>query len=519
MKSIISILSITVILLISYSIKAQNVTITPSGITPALSGTYPRLSYDDITALSSPTVGDIAYDLTYLCLRVYNGTEWACTYQNPSDPTPNIAAIAAIKGGNINNVESVGGIALDATGNVYVVGTFEQTADFGGGPVSAFPHFDNLYIAKFNSSGNLQWVQTEENPDISAGIVVDAAGNVFITGSYTGTTSFGATSISSAGSSDIYVAKFNSSGNLQWVQSGGGTGDDRSQDIALDANGDVFITGYFEGTANFGAASRTSAGDTDIFVVKYSGSSGNVQWLQSAGGTSSDVARGIAIDATGNVLITGHFSGTANFGATSRTLAGGRDVFVAEYSPLSTSWLWTYASGGPNDDIGKGIALNASGNAYITGEFSGTANLGGSTLTSAGSRDIFIAFYDTSVGLPFWARSAGGESFFDYVEGISLDGNENILITGYFRGTANFGAKAVTSVGDSDIFVAKFKPSNLTWHWAQSAGGRQDDKGLGIANDANGNIFVPGTFGLVSYFGSNSLTSLFRDIFIMRIQE
>lgn len=184
---------------------AQNVTITPRGITPAMTGSYPRISYDAILALPNPAKGDMAFDMTFNCLRVYTGSKWICTYQSPSDPTPNITALA-----------SAGGTSYD--------------------------------------EGN--------------GIAVDASGNVYVTGSYNGTATFGTTTKTSAGGEDIFVAKYNSSGVLQWVQSAGGTSEDWGNGIAVDGSGNVYVTGRYGSPATFGNNSLTSVGVTDIFVAR-----------------------------------------------------------------------------------------------------------------------------------------------------------------------------------------------------------------------------------------------------------
>jgi hypothetical protein len=144
------------LLLLSVSIvDAQNVTISPGGITPALTGTYPRISYDAILALPSPTIGDMAYDITFLCLRVYNGNRWVCTYQLPGEPV-NGAFIAAAGGTSDDNASSA---AVDALGNVYVAGGYSGTATFGNTSKTSKGDSD-IFVAKYNANGVLQWVQS-----------------------------------------------------------------------------------------------------------------------------------------------------------------------------------------------------------------------------------------------------------------------------------------------------------------------------------------------------------------------
>jgi uncharacterized protein YjiK len=352
--------------------------------------------------------------------------------------------------------------------------------------------------------------------DLANGIALDASGNVYITGYFYGTATFGAISKTSAGNADIFVAKYSSSGTLQWVQSAGGTSNDAATGIAVDASGNVYITGYFFVTATFGATSKTSAGGSDIFVAKYS-SSGTLQWVQSAGGTSSDDANGIAIDASGNVYITGYFYGTATFGATSKTSAGNADIFVAKYDPVGTAWSWVESAGGTSTDAATGIAVDASGNVYITGYFYSTATFGVSSKTSAGSADIFIAKYSNS-GTLLWVQSVGGTSI-DVAFGIALDASGNVYITGYFYVTATFGATSKTSVGSADIFLAKYSNTG-TLQWVQSAGGTDYDYANGIAIDASGNVYIAGNFFGTATFGAISKTSAGgSDIFVARVQE
>jgi Beta-propeller repeat len=451
------------------TLKAQNVTISPGGITPALTGTYPRISYDAILALPSPVMGDMAYDITFKCLRVFTGIKWICTYQNPANYTPAITAIASAGG---TSTENGFDIALDGSGNVYITGYYYGTATFGSTTLTSAGNAE-IFVAKYSSAGALLWVQSAggTSSDVGVSIALDATGNAYITGYFTGTATFGTNSVTSVGGSfDIFVAKYNSAGALQWVQSAGGTSTDVGSSIALDGTGNAYITGYYGGTATFGATSKTTAGGSDIFVAKYS-SAGALQWVQSAGGTSTDIGNSLALDATGNAYITGNYSGTATFGATSITsAAGSQDIFVAKYDPLGVSWTWVQSAGGPIYEEGNSIALDASGNAYITGQYNGTATFGVTSITSAGFEDIFVAKYNSSGALQ-WVKSAGGGTSTEIGVSIALDATGNAYITGNYHGTATFGATSITSAGGlQDVFVAKYNSAGAL-QWVQSAGG------------------------------------------------
>jgi uncharacterized protein (AIM24 family) len=509
---------IILILLTGYSVHSQNVTITPSGITPTLSGTYPRLPYDDIVALPSPVTGDIAYDLTFLCLRVYNGTKWVCTYQDPSNFSPNITTFNTF---GATGSDAGRAIAVDASGNVFVTGQFHQVGNFGGTPTpnSGF----NGFLVKYNSSGVFQWVQTiVGSSNAGNGIDVDANGNVFVTGDFHGTVNFdGISKTSVDGSADIFVAKYNGSGVIQWVQTAGGSSFDAGADITIDASGNAFVTGYFQETANFGAVSKTSAGSTDIFVAKYN-SSGVLQFVQTAGGTGFDIGSGIAVDGSGKPIVTGYFQETANFGAISKTSTGSGDIFVAKYDPVGVSWSWVQTAGGTSFDNGDGVAVDASGSIFISGHFQGTADFNGTSKTSVGDSDIFVAKYNNS-GTVQWVQTAGGTSL-DSSSEIALDTSGNVFITGSFEETASFGNISKTSAGNADIFVTKYDNSGAV-QWVQTAGGTSSpisvsDRGTGIVVDANGNAFITGYFVGTANFGAISKTAnAFEDFFVARIQE
>ena len=483
------------------SVVSQNVTITPGGITPASS--YPRLTYDAILAIPNPAEGDIAYDLTFKCLRVFNGNKWVCTITNNSDLTPNITVIASEGGSENDNSQ---GVAVDAGGNVYVVGTYGGTATFGSTALTTITSTGSIdiFIAKYSSAGNLQWVKSAGGPDIdqSQSIAVDGAGNVYITGFYRATATFENTSVTALDRDDIFVAKYDTNGNFQWVRSAGSTLEDSGRGIAVDAGGNVVVTGYYKLTATFGNQSVISAGGEDVFFAKYDGS-GNLQWVKLAGGTGDDRRLDIATDTNGNLYATGQYLETATFEGNAITSAGGFDVFVTKYSSDGI-FQWLRTGGGISHDYGQSIAVSPNGLVAVTGGFQNTALFEATGVTSAGNFDVFIVKYNSS-GSFLWVRSAGGTGY-DYGYGVAVDVGENSYISGVFAGTAKFGTATKTSAGNFDLFVAKYTGSG-GFQWVQTAGGFNDDLAVGVAIDTGNNVFFAGSFSFSSMIGNITLTS------------
>ncbi len=370
---------------------------------------------------------------------------------------------------------------------------------------------------------NLEWAKRAGGTDFDEGrrIAVDGAGNSYVTGSFYDSATFGPgeaneTTLTSAGSADLFVAKYDPAGALLWAKHAGGADFDISYSIAVDGDDNSYVTGVFSGSATFGPGKTnettlTGAGGYDIFVAKY-GPDGTLLWAKRAGGTYYDEGFSIAVDGAGNSYVTGYFEISATFGPgeaneTTITSAGSADIFVAKYGPDGTL-LWAKPAGSTHIDEGKGIAVDGAGNSYVTGYFYGSATFGPgeaneTTLTSAGSRDIFVAKYAPD-GTLLWAKPAGGTGYhigFD----IAVDGDGNSYVTGFFEGTATFGSgeaneTTLTSAGSFDIFVAKYDPDG-TLLWAKRAGGTGYDEGSGIAVDDAGNSYVTGYFYGSATFG------------------
>jgi uncharacterized protein (AIM24 family) len=346
-------------------------------------------------------------------------------------------------------------VAADTGGNVVLTGVRNSwQVDFGGGSETGKAYTD-IFIAKYSPSGSYLWSKTIGGGgyDSGNGIGVDDSGNVVVVGFFESSVNFGGGSLTSAGGSDIFVAKYSPTGAHLWSKRFGGTNYERATGVVLDTSGNIIVTGNFAGSVDFGGGALTSAGGYDIFVAKYSPSGTHI-WSKRFGNTGTDVANGIAIDTSGNVLVTGNFQNTVDFGGGPLTSAGGKDIFVAKYSSSGTH-LWSKRFGNSSDDDGKGIAVDSNGKVVVTGYYQGTVDFGGGPHTSLNC-DIFVAKY-TASGAYLWSESYGGTDA-QLGNGVAVNGNSNIAATGYFQNTVDFGDGPHTSAGDYDIFLISLVP-------------------------------------------------------------
>jgi len=435
-------------------------------------------------------------------------------------------------------------IAVDASGNVYTTGWFQGTVDFDPGPGTfnlTSAGSDDIFISKLDSLGNFVWAKQlgGTSDDRGFSIAVDASGNVFTTGYFRDTVDFdpgpGTFNLTSAGNWDIFISKLNALGNFVWAKQLGGTSGDLANSIAVDASGNVYTTGSFQGTVDFdpgpGTFNLTSAGGGDTFISKLD-SSGNFVWAKQLGGTSLNSGNSIAIDTSGNVFTTGHFRGTVDFdpgaGTFNLTSSGESDIFISKID-ASGNFVWAKQMGGTSFDEPYSIAVDALGNVYTTGYFRGTVDFdpgpGTFNLSSAGSADIFISKLDAS-GDFLWAKQLGG-TLNNYAYSIAADASGNVYTTGHFQGTVDFdpglGTFNLTSAGNDDIFIFKLDATG-NFVWAKQLGGTESALGCSIAVDASGNVYTTGQFlGTVDFdpeTGLFNLTSAGQaDIYVHKLSQ
>src|SRR5665213_1457032 len=332
--------------------------------------------------------------------------------------------------------------------------------------------------------------------DYGTSVVVDASGNCFVTGYFYSTSLiFGSDTLTNPiNSIDLFVVKYDASGNVLWAkENSGGVSEGYAVSISTDATGNCYVTGFFVGSLTIGTITLTNSGIADIFLVKYD-PSGNVLWAKSNGGNDIDEPICIADDASGNSYVTGIFdSPTIIFG--SDTLRNPNnanhtaDVFLVKYDP-SGNVLWAKSAIGADYDESNSVAVDALGNIFLTGVFnSPTIIFSADTLTNAsGSDDLFLVKYD-AMGSVSWAKSAGG-SLSDQAYSVATDATGNAYITGRFSSpTIVFGFDTLTNAGYADIFLAKYNPSGNVI-WAKSVGDAFDDVGWSVAVDASNDCYV-----------------------------
>ena len=412
----------------------------------------------------------------------------------------------AARGGSSVSQDYGRGVGLDAAGNCYVTGFFQSTSSFSGTNLTS-RGYDDILLAKYDINGNLVWARQAGGSDFDEGyaLAVDAAGNCYVTGYFQGTATFGNTNLTSDSRSfDSFVAKYDHDGTLLWVRPAGGSGSDFGYGIAVDGSGNVIVTGHFTGTANFSGTNLVSAGGTDIFLAKYD-SSGTLLWARTAGGTGDDRGNAVVVDAGGNCYVTGYFAGTASFGGSSLVSTGFADVFAAKYDPAG-SLVWAQRGGGSFSDSGLGIGVDSGGNTYITGQFIGTFGIGTTNLAGDGLTDMFLAKLDPAGNL-VWATHAGGGEF-DGGYALAVDAAGNSFVAGYFEDESLGG----------DVLVAKYDPSGRRL-WAKVAVEGQDALCYAIALDTAGDIYVTGSFVRSFRFDAVSLTSVgTEDMFVAKLE-
>jgi hypothetical protein len=400
-------------------------------------------------------------------------------------------------------------IAVDNAGNVYSTGSFSGTADFDSGPAVfnlTSAGLDDIYISKLDASGNLLWAKSigGVGSDLGFSIAITPTNELVLTGWFSSTADFdpGAATVNltSAGQEDVFIAKFDVSGNYVWAKKIGSTNSDRGTSITTNSAGEIFLTGYFYFTVDFdpgsGVINIASAGFADVFILKLT-ASGNYVWVKKMGGSSNDISISIAVDSLGNIFTTGGFygPGACDFdpgaGVYSLTATNNEsDIFISKLN-ASGNFVWAKQIGSTGVDSAASLVLDASGNVYVTGHFSSEMidfdpGIGVYNLTTAGFYDVFTIKMDTTGNL-LWAKNFGDIGA-DFGQAIAVDLLGNVYTTGETQG---------------DIFLSKIDADgNFVWTRGMSGFSNYED---GRSIQVIGNtIYIAGRFASTVDFDPDS---------------
>lgn len=444
--------------------------------------------------------------------------------------------------GGSGSQEIVSGVVVDQQGNSYTAGRFSGTVDFDPGPgtlnITSAGLFD-VFVCKLNANGNLVWAKRiggigEED---AGSIAIDNSGHIYCAGYFSSTVDFdpgiGTFNLTSVVSGpDAFVVKFDTACNLVWAKKFGANLNDVCTAMAVDTFGNVYSSGFFNGTVDFdpGAGTFTLAtASMDALFLSKLDSNGNFLWARALGGSA---ANSIALYGGTSVYVTGTFAGLYDFdpGAGSFTMnSGGSDnVFVLKLNSAGI-FVWAKSMGGTGTDRGESSAIDGQGNIYLTGVFSGTADFdpgaGTYNLVSAGSWDIFVSKLD-ALGNLIWAKRLGGTGS-DQGFGIALDDSVNVYSTGGFSGTVDFdpgaGTLSLSSTGNSDVYISKLDV-NGNFLWAGAFGSVVNDYGNSIDIGINGAIFSAGDFSqTVDFDPSGNIYNITAvqgsDVFIHKMSQ
>ena len=331
-------------------------------------------------------------------------------------------------------------IAAGPSGGSAVVGTFGDaimnTISYSGSSGTAFltsAGGADVFVVKLDDTGLPLWAKSfGDDKDIqwAFGSVVDALGNIVVTGMFQGALNFGGGPLTALGISDVFLTKLDSSGNHIWSKRFGGGWAAMGLSVATDTSGRVYLLANAGQPVDFGGGAAVDAG---IVLASYD-SNGNYLWSKSYGEAASSGA--VNVGPQGEIIVALSCSGTVDFGGGALADGGGIDVCLARLG-AGGEHVWSKRFGGTLDQGAKALSVAPSGNIAISGEFAGQIDLGGGTMTSAGKRDIYVAEFDPS-GKHLWSRGFGNAEE-DLSGGVAMDGAGHLFLSGSVIGTIDFG--------------------------------------------------------------------------------
>lgn len=387
-------------------------------------------------------------------------------------------------------------LTTDSSGNVFIIGHYGSPSITLGTTILSNTSLNNrdMYIAKYSPAGSLLWAKTfgglyNDNP---SSISTDSSGNLIVVGDFNSPSiTFGSTTLTNSGMTDIFIVKFDTAGNVIWANKAGGTSEDICSSVKVNPSGEILLTGsYASPTCYFGANSLTNLGGGDVFIAKYN-TSGSIIWTKRIGGTSYEKGNDITTDSNGNIFITGYFGSTSiSDGVNSLTNTGINSMFLFKYD-ASGIFKWSKKWSGSSLDNGVGVATDNSGNVILAGNYGDTSiNFDGIILDCMYTSSAIVK-YDPN-GNVIWAKTCSNGKY--SVTSIAVDSQGSTYLSGYTICPAIFfGSMVVINSGSYDSVLMKYDP-NGNELWGKIVGGSSDEFSMKTIVDQADNSYLLGSY-------------------------
>lgn len=407
---------------------------------------------------------------------------------------PDCGAASWLGAFGANGQQQAYSVAVGASNDIFVAGSFTVVLPLGGsGPPPLFSAGgSDAFVAKFDTSGVYQWALGFGDASMyqeALGVATDAQGNVYVVGSFDGTINFGGGALTSAGLIDGFLAKLSPSGVHLWSKRFGSAGPQVLSHVAVDTAGNVVVLGKGQNSVDFGGGALTSVGGMDVFLAKFD-SNGNPLLSKRFGGATDDQASGLAVAGT-DILLSITTDGGVDFGGGNLASAGGYDIMLGRVTGAGAH-VFSKKFGDGSNQVGTSLAVDAQGNALLTGRIEGSIQLGGAAggIAAMGAFDGFLAKLDTN-GTGVWVKQYGGAGVDIIGNGVASGAGSDVVVTGAATGAFNFGGGILPAGGGSDFFAVRYDSTGKHL-WSVRGGDAANQVGAAAAIDSAGDVPVAG---------------------------
>lgn len=393
-------------------------------------------------------------------------------------------------------------LAVDDEGGLTAAGYIKGEVELAGKTRQA--EGSDAYVARFSPEGELRWARSfgGKGQDVAEGVAVDGDGNAIVAGAFGEVLGMGDAEVKSAGADDGFIAKFSPEGKRLWAKRFGGRDVDAFHQVAATPEGDLLVTGVFRETVEFGDTTLEAAGDADVFLARLD-PEGEVLWARGWGKIGEDFGRDVALDSQGDILLLVEFTLGVDFGGGPLESAGNRDIGLIKLTG-DGEHVWSKSFGNELDSLAIDLAVDPADHVLVTGAFDDVHSFGGEEFRAAGRSDAFIAKYAPD-GTHLWSTAFGSEDE-DIGAAVATDRYGNVYATGWFWDEVDFPGGELKSAGKRDVYLLKLSPDGDPL-WSKRFGAKQSDFGRGLAVTDDQGVALLGTFYFSASFGGDELTA------------